>query len=51
MNFCARLCVEYYDEITEAGFDFVIDIPDREIPVSADVDLLQESYPICFPTH
>lgn len=40
MNFCARLCVEYYDEITEAGFDFVIDIPDREIPVSADVDLL-----------
>lgn len=43
VNLCEllrQLCVEYYDEITEAGFDFVIDIPDREIPVSADVDLL-----------
>ena len=43
VNLCVllrQLCVEYYDEITEAGFDFVIDIPDMEIPVSADVDLL-----------
>ena len=43
VNLCEllrQLCVEYYDEITEAGFDFVIDIPDMEIPVSADVDLL-----------
>lgn len=43
VNLCEllrQLCVEYYDEITEAGFDFVIDIPDREIPVSADVGLL-----------
>lgn len=34
-----QLCVEYYDEITEAGFDFVIDIPDEDIPVSADISL------------
>lgn len=43
VNLCElmrQLCVEYYDEITEAGFDFVIDIPDREIPVSADMGLL-----------
>lgn len=43
MNLCEflrQLCVEYYDEITEAGFDFGIDIPDGEIMVSADISLL-----------
>lgn len=43
INFCEflrQLCAEYYNEITEAGFDFEIDIPDGEIRVSADRSLL-----------
>ncbi len=42
VNLCEllrQLCVEYYDEIAEAGYDFVIDIPDTGILVSADMDL------------
>ncbi len=42
INFCEflrQLCAEYYGEITEAGFDFGIEIPDGEIRVSADRNL------------
>ena len=39
-EFLRQLCAEYYDEITGAGFDFGIDIPDGEIRVSADRNLL-----------
>ena len=42
VNLCEllrQLCVEHYDEITEAGFCFEVDIPDGEIMVSADVTL------------
>lgn len=43
INFCEflrQICAEYYDEITEAGFEFGIDIPDGEIGVTADRSLL-----------
>lgn len=35
-----QLCVEYYDEITEAGLELVIDIPDTQLFAMADVGLL-----------
>ena len=34
VNLCEylrQLCAEYYDEITEAGFEFIIDIPETQI--------------------
>lgn len=39
VNLCEylrQLCAEYYDEITEAGFKFAIDIPEKDI--KADID-------------
>ena len=42
VNLCEylrQLCAEYYDEITEAGFEFVIDIPENEINAKIDTDL------------
>ena len=42
VNLCEylrQLCAEYYDEITEAGFEFVIDIPENEIRAEIDTDL------------
>lgn len=42
VNLCEylrQLCAEYYDEITEAGFEFMIDIPENEINVKIDTDL------------
>lgn len=39
VNLCEclrQLCAEYYDEVTQSGFDFRIDIP--EIAISAEVD-------------
>ena len=42
VNLCEylrQLCAEYYDEITEAGFEFVIDIPENEINAEIDTDL------------
>lgn len=42
VNLCEylrQLCAEYYDEITEAGFEFTIDIPENEINAKIDTDL------------
>ncbi len=42
VNLCEylrQLCAEYYDEITEAGFEFIIDIPETEINAKIDTDL------------
>lgn len=42
VNLCEylrQLCAEYYDEITEAGFEFIIDIPENEINAEIDTDL------------
>lgn len=42
VNLCEylrQLCAEYYDEITEAGFEFTIDIPENEINADIDTDL------------
>ena len=38
-EFLRQLCAEHYDEITEAGFEFRIDIPDGGLRVSADRNL------------
>jgi len=35
-----QICAEFYEEITGAGFDFVIRIPERAIYVNADEKLL-----------
>lgn len=35
-----RICAEFYEELTGAGFDFVIGIPEHAIYVSADEKLL-----------
>lgn len=42
MNLCEFMrqqCAEYYDEITQNGFTFEIDIPDKSIGVSIDTNL------------
>ena len=42
VNLCEylrQLCAEYYDEITEAGFEFTIDIPETQINAKIDTDL------------
>ena len=42
VNLCEylrQLCAEYYDEITEAGFEFTIDIPETQINAVIDTDL------------
>lgn len=38
-EYLRQLCAEYYDELTEAGFGFNIDIPEAEIPVMIDTGL------------
>lgn len=38
-EFMRQQCAEYYDEITQNGFDFEIDIPDSSIEVSIDTNL------------
>ena len=38
-EYLRQLCAEYYDEITEAGFGFEIDIPERKITADIDTDL------------
>ena len=38
-EYLRQLCAEYYEEITEAGFEFVIDIPESEIKADIDTDL------------
>lgn len=38
-EYLRQLCAEYYDEITEAGFGFEIDIPERKIAADIDTDL------------
>lgn len=38
-EYLRQLCAEYYDELTEAGFEFDIDIPEGEIPVMIDTGL------------
>ena len=38
-EYLRQLCAEYYDEITEAGFDFIIDIPEMEIKAQIDTNL------------
>ena len=35
-----RICAEFYEELTGAGFDFVIEIPEHAIYVNADEKLL-----------
>jgi len=38
-EYLRQLCAEYYDEITKAGFEFVIDIPEHEIMAEIDSEL------------
>lgn len=38
-EFLRQLCAEYYDEITEAGYRFIVSIPDAPLPVSLDTQL------------
>lgn len=38
-EYLRQLCAEYYEEITVAGFEFVIDIPESEIKTNIDTDL------------
>lgn len=38
-EYLRQFCAEYYDEITEAGFGFEIDIPERKIAADIDTDL------------
>lgn len=38
-EFLRQICVEYYDEIIEDGFEFIIDIPNTEIMVTIDKNL------------
>lgn len=38
-EFMRQQCAEYYDEITQNGFDFEIDIPDTNYEVSIDTNL------------
>ena len=35
-EFLRKICAEYYDEIKEAGYDFIIEIPEEKL--SADID-------------
>lgn len=38
-EYLRQLCTEYYDEITESGFEFAISIPDSEIKADIDTGL------------
>lgn len=38
-EFLRRLCAEYYNEVSEAGFEFVIDIPEKDIFSEIDINL------------
>lgn len=38
-EFLRRLCAEYYDEVTEAGFEFIVDIPENDIFTEIDVKI------------
>lgn len=37
-----RVCAEFYEEVTEAGFTFLIEIPERPVYVNGDEALLSE---------
>jgi len=39
-EYLRRICVEYYDEITDADFEFEIDIPDEPVNIMADKGLM-----------
>lgn len=42
VNICEylrRLCAEYYNEVSEGGFEFAVDIPEKEILYDIDVNL------------
>lgn len=42
VNICEclrKICAEYYDEIAERGFDFIIDIPEEDFMTDMDVKL------------
>lgn len=38
-EYLRRLCAEYYNEVSEAGFEFVVDIPEKEISGEIDTNL------------
>lgn len=38
-EFLRQLCAEYYDEIAEAGYTFIVSIPDAPLPVFLDTDI------------
>lgn len=38
-EFLRRLCAEYYDEVTKAGFEFIVDIPENDIFTEIDVKM------------
>lgn len=38
-EYLRRLCAEYYNEVSEAGFEFVVDIPEKEILSEIDINL------------
>lgn len=38
-EYLRQLCAEYYDEVTEAGFEFEINIPESEIIANIDIAL------------
>ena len=39
-EYLRRICVEYYDEITDADFEFEIDIPEEPVNIMADKGLM-----------
>ncbi|MBE5960871.1 MAG: HAMP domain-containing histidine kinase [Lachnospiraceae bacterium] len=40
-EFLRQICVEYYEEIEEKGFEFAIDIPDKQVEAEIDPKLLE----------
>lgn len=38
-EYLRQLCTEYYDEITETGFEFSIGIPESEITANIDIEM------------
>lgn len=38
-EYLRQLCAEYYEEITEAGFELEIDLPEKEIKMDIDTEL------------
>ena len=39
-EFLRKICAEYYDEIREAGYDFIIEIPEEKLNAALDEKLL-----------